>query len=173
MISEESTHNPSPSDHQLLHIQLVDLDYMLRLREEELQELKYTAEHTKALQSRIEHHLYDIEQMQLHIGERQQRIHGAEKREAAMEEELLQTMRAEQSYHDIKIKYESTLAAIQDLKAELADTKGLYQQILQQQKKITELESRVEILQLDNGFLKEELDELRSGQADLEKEQEN
>lgn len=170
-MSEESTNDESSSGNQLLHIQLVDLDYMLRLREEELEELKHTAAHAKALQSRIEHHLYDIEQMQLHIGDRQQQIHGAEKREAAMEEELLQTMRAEQAYHELKSKYESTLAAILDLKAELTDTKELYKQMLQQQKKITELESRLEILQLDNGFLKEELDELRSKHSHFEDEQ--
>ena len=162
MNEDHNTTIPPASGQQPLHIQLADLDYMLSLREEELEELRHTAEQARALQSRIEHHLYDIEQMQLHIGDRQQQMLGAEKREAAMEEELLQTMRAEQAYYDIKSKYESTLAAINDLKAQLTDSTLLYQHIQQQQKKITALESQVDMLQLDNGFLKEELEELRA-----------
>jgi predicted RNase H-like nuclease (RuvC/YqgF family) len=72
------------SENELLQIQLQDLNYMIEAREEELDMLRKTAAHAVQLQSRLDHNLFEIEQMQDMIGEKQREAQGALKREASL-----------------------------------------------------------------------------------------
>lgn len=83
------------SENELLQIQLQDLNYMIEAREEELDMLRKTAAHAVQLQSRLDHNLFEIEQMQEVIGEKQREAQGALKRESSLEAEMFQSIQME------------------------------------------------------------------------------
>lgn len=146
------------SDNELLQLQLQDLEYMIRLREEELDSLREAASLAVELQSRLDINLHEIAQMQQFIGSQQQQMEGVTKREANLETEMLQSVQTETAYYTIKEQFLSTQAALTDLHQQLADTTALYQQLSNLKSKVALLESSLAIAVLDNGFLKEELD---------------
>ncbi len=150
------------SDNELLQIQLQDLEYMIRLREEELESLREAAALAVELQSRLDINLHEIAQMREFIGHQQQQAAGATKREASLESEMFQSVQTETAYYTIKEQFTSTQAALADLHQQLAETTALYQQLSNLKSKVALLESSLAIALLDNGFLKEELDLYRN-----------
>ena len=140
-----------------LQFQLKDLEYLITLKEEELEDLKKASQHVAALQSKIDQNLYQFEQMQLHISDEQHKLKGALKREAAMEQELIDAIGMEKSYYEIKEEFISTKTALHDISEQMNEAVTIYQQLVSLKKKVAELESNLEIVNLDNQFLKEEL----------------
>jgi hypothetical protein len=104
-----------------------------------------------------------MEQFQLLVQEERKKNIGAAKRENALEEELIQSITIEKEYYTINEQLKSTLIELEDTNNQLTDAVGLYKKLKDMKKRITELESNLEILQLDNQFLKEELEQLKSG----------
>ena len=88
-------------------------------------------------------------------------LQGALKREASIEQELIDGIATEKSYYEIKEEFNSTKAALQDINEQMNEAATIYQQLVLMKKKVAELESNLEIANLDNQFLKEELDKLR------------
>lgn len=140
-----------------LQFQLKDLEYLIQLKEEELADLKKASQHVAELQSKIDQNLYQFEQMQLHISDEQHKLQGALKREASMEQELIDVIGIEKSYYEIKEEFISTKTALQDINEQMNEAASIYQQCISLKKKVTELESNLEIVNLDNQFLKVEL----------------
>ncbi len=149
------------SENELLQIQLQDVNEMIQVREEELQILRNTAAHAVLLQSRLDMNLDEFYQLQDHIGNQQQDAEGSAKREASLEEELMQSISMETEFYNIKDQFESTKAALMDVQSEMDTVASLYKQIAGLTTRVAELESSQEIAALENGFLKEELDELK------------
>lgn len=145
-------------------LQLQDLEYMIQLREEELQEMKASVNKLSELQSKIDNQLIAFEHLQNIIGNHQQKEIGFLKREASMEEEMLQSIEGESAFYQLQKKLESNEIEINKQMRELKEAVELYHEISDLQKKNTELESALEMANLDNQFLKEELEELRNRQ---------
>jgi len=152
------------SENELLQIQLQDITEMINIREEELEILRKKANYTVLLQSTLDGNLEQITQMQNLIGEHQRKVAGSAKREAAMEEEIIQQIGMEKEFYNIRDKYESSKAAIKDLDNELAETATMYRQLAASMSRIAELESSLEIAQLENKDLKEKLEKLTQPQ---------
>lgn len=144
-----------------LQFQLKDLEYLIQLKEEELADLKKASQHLAELQSKIDQNLYQFEQMQLHISDEQHKLMGALKREASMEQELIDAIEIEKSYYEIKEEFDSTKTALHDINEQMNEAASIYQQLVTFKKKVAELESNLEIVKLDNQFLKEELSQIK------------
>ncbi len=149
------------NENQALQLQLNDLEYMIQMREEELLYLKKTADSIAELQSRFDHNLYEFEQMQNHIGDQQQKAEGAARREIALEDEMIQTIQTETAYYELRDQFKSSKAAFDDINSQLEDMSLLYRELADLKSKVTELESNLEIANLDNQFLKEDLENYR------------
>jgi len=149
------------NENQALQLQLNDLEYMIQMREEELLYLKKTADSIAELQSRFDHNLYEFEQMQNHIGDQQQKAEGAARREIALEDEMIQTIQTETAYYELRDQFKSSKAAFDDINSQLEDMSLLYRELADLKSKVTELESNLEIANLDNQFLKEDLEKYR------------
>lgn len=149
------------SENELLQIQLQDVNEMIQVREEELEILRNTAAHAVLLQSRLDMNLDEFYSLQDVIGNQQQDAEGSAKREASLEEELMQSINMETEFYNIKDQFESTKAALMDVQSEMDTVASLYKQIAELTTRVAELESSHEIASMENGFLKEELDELR------------
>ena len=152
------------SDDQSYALQLQDLEYMIQLREEELMEMKASVIKFAELQSKLDSQLIAFEHLQNIIGNHQQKEVGFLKREASMEDEMLQSIEAESSFYQLQKKLESNAIEINKQMRELREAVELYHEISDLQKKNTALESALDIANLDNQFLKEELEELRNRQ---------
>ena len=148
------------SENELLQIQLDDITEMINIREEELAILRRKAAYTVELQSTLDGNLEEISQMQHFIGDQQKKMAGAAKREAAMENEIIQSLDMEKEFYNIKDKYTSAKAAITDLDNELAETSSLYRQLAASIARVAELESSLEIALMENDHLKERLEKL-------------
>lgn len=152
------------SDDNSYALQLQDLEYMIQLREEELQEMKASVIKLAELQSKIDNQLIAFEHLQNIIGNHQQKEIGFLKREASMEDEMLQSIEGESAFYQLQKKLESNEIEINKQMRELKEAVELYHEISDLQKKNTELESALEMANLDNQFLKEEIEELRKRQ---------
>ncbi len=149
------------NENQALQLQLQDLEYMIQMREEELVYLKKAADSVAELQSRFDHNLYEFEQMQNRIGDQQQKAEGAARREIALEDEMIQTIQTETAYYELRDQFKSSKAAFDDINSQLEDMSLLYRELADLKSKVTELESNLEIANLDNQFLKEDLEKYR------------
>jgi len=149
-------------ENEQLQFELNDLEYLINLREEELLMLKNKVASITELQSRYDQQLYHMEQMQQFVKEAQQKNIGAVKREIAMEEELIQSIAIEKEYYSLHEQLKSSMIALEDTNNQLSDAVGMYKKLKDMKNKIAALESSLEIAQLDNQFLKEELEEIKT-----------
>lgn len=148
-------------ENEELQFELKDLQYLIEVKEEELASLQSAAKQISELQSKLDIKLYEIEQIQQHLDDAQQKSAGALQRENALEEELIQNVAIEKSYYEIKDKYTTTKSALEDVYREMDEAGQLYKEVAQLNKRLAELESSLEIALLDNQFLKEELQQYR------------
>ncbi|MEP7163264.1 MAG: hypothetical protein ABI741_01145 [Ferruginibacter sp.] len=148
------------SENELLQIQLADITEMINIREEELGILRKKAAYSVELKSTLDGNLEEFSQMQYHIGDQQRKMDGAAKREAAMENEIIQSLDVEKEFYNIRDKYESARAAITDLDNELAETSSMYRQLAASIARVAELESSLEIALMENDHLKQKIESL-------------
>ena len=148
------------SENELLKIQLNDISEMINIREEEVDILRKKAANSVLLQSTLEGNLNQIAQMQLLIGEEQRKAAGAARRETAMEDEVIRSIEMEKSYYTLQEQLDSNKAALIDLDNELAETASLYRQLSESMSRVAELESSLEMIQLENMRLKDKLEKL-------------
>lgn len=149
------------SENELLQIQLQDVNDMIRVREEELEILRRTAAHAVELQSRLDINLDEFYQMQDHIGNQQDYQEGAARREASLENELLQSIQMETELYNIRDELASSKAALADINNEIDIIPSMYKELAMRKTQVAELVSKLEIADLENGFLKEEVEKFR------------
>jgi hypothetical protein len=109
-----------------------------------------------------------MEQMQHFVKEEQRKNIGAVKRENAMEEELIQSIAIEKEYYHLHEQLKSSIIALEDTNNQLSDAVGMYKKLKDMKNKIAALESSLEIAQLDNQFLKQELEEIKSARMKID-----
>jgi hypothetical protein len=144
------------SDNALLHVQLFDLTELIQIREEELEILRTKAAQVAALQSNLDENIYQLEQMQLFLGDQEREVAGANRRELSMETEMLESLQMEKDYYTLSDKLKSTRAALEDVSEQFAEASALFREVATLKSTIAELESKLEIESLDNQFLREE-----------------
>ena len=144
------------SDNALLHVQLNDLTELIQIREEELEILRTKAAQVAALQSNLDENIYQLEQMQLFLGDQEREVAGANRRELSMETEMLESLQMEKDYYTLSDKLKSTRAALEDVSEQFAEASALFREVATLKSTIAELESKLEIESLDNQFLREE-----------------
>jgi len=149
-------------ENEQLQFERNDLEYLINLREEELMMLKNKVASISELQSKYDQQLYHMEQMQHFVKEEQRKNIGAVKRENAVEEELIQSIAIEKEYYSLQEQLKSSMIALEDTNNQLSDAVGMYKKLNDMKNKIASLESSLEIAQLDNQFLKEELEEIKA-----------
>jgi len=154
-------------ENEQLQFELNDLEYLINLREEELLMLKNKVASLTELQSRYDQQLYHMEQLQGFVKEEQQKNIGALKRENAMEEELIQSIAIEKEYYNLHEQLKSSMIALEDTNNQLSDAVGMYKKLKDMKNRIVALESSLEIAQLDNQFLKEELEEIKAAEIKI------
>ena len=158
------------SENEFLQVQLADLNEMLAIREEELELLRNKSRKVVELQSTIENNLEEFSYMQHVIGKHQLKAEQNNRREAEMEKELLEGIRMEKEYYSIRDKYNSTATALLDVNHQLNEIPLMNRDLETANRKIAELESRLDILQEEKellqyevGKLKKQNDVLKSG----------
>ena len=96
-IMSEDFYQQLKKENEELHKDLVDLNYLIQLREEELAEMKNASRHIAEMHSKINLNLYEFEQMQNFIETEQRKIEGAKRREENLEQEILDSIKIEKS----------------------------------------------------------------------------
>jgi predicted Zn-dependent protease len=156
MLSEDLM-NQLRKENEQLRKELADLNYLIELREQELLEIKNATQSIAELKSNLERNLIEFEQMQQQIELNQRKVDGAERRTISIEDEMIESMKIEQSYYQIQSAYNSNKAALEILHESLNELSDLHKEIAALKSKNTSLESSLEIALLENGFLKEDL----------------
>gem|GEM_PF-2344158 len=160
MLSEQEI-KTLKEENESLKKQLDEISYIISIREDELNILREKLGELAELRSELDVNLDQIAQMQLFLNEHQRKTEGAFKREAALEDELVESIEMEKSFYNIRDKYESSRAAIKDMDAELGDALLMYKQLGDANSKIARLESMMEILQMENENLKLDIKDLK------------
>jgi predicted nucleic acid-binding Zn-ribbon protein len=132
-------------ENQELRKEIAELNYLLELKEEELNDAKTAVENINLLKSKLEDQLYAFEQMQLHLEDQQRKTQGLSKREAALEEEVISSISMEKSYYELLNELSSMKAALADANDKLEEIPLLY-------KEHSKLKSRIAALESDLGF---------------------
>lgn len=149
------------SENEFLQVQLADANEMLSLREKELEMLRATALQATELKSTIENNLEELSYLQHLLGKNQQKLEGSGKREAAMEEELLLGIRMEKEYYNLKEKLNSSSAQIEDISQQLNETATVFKELRDAKKKITAMQSSLDIANEEKELLQHEMQKLK------------
>ncbi|MEO6584288.1 MAG: hypothetical protein ABIO05_08175 [Ferruginibacter sp.] len=168
MLSEEQI-KKLQAENDLLHLQLQDVNYIISIREEELEILRAKAKSAISLKSELEGTFHEIDQMQNTLGKKEQLLAGAAKREAAMEDEIIQGINIERSYYDLQDKFTSVSAAFNDTDEQLSQTVRVYKTLADAQRRIAELESMYEIEQEEKELAQYEVEKLKKQMLVLHK----
>jgi chromosome segregation ATPase len=150
------------SENAELQAQLTDLNYLIISREEELELLRAKLSALAALQSKLDSQLLENDLLQDMLSDKDAEITGANKREASMEKELLQGMEMEKDYYNLRDQLNSTKAALDDMSEQFTEAAALYREVARLSSQVAELESNLEIAEMDNGFLKDELNKFQA-----------
>ncbi len=149
------------SENEYLQLQLQDVNYMLSIREDELEILREKAKQAVQMKSTLEGNYNELAQMQAIIGKTQQKAFGAAKREAATEDELIQSVQIEKAYYTTKQELASVSAAFNDVDSKFAEASNVYKELEDAKRKIAELESLNDIFKEEKEFLAYELEKLK------------
>ena len=149
------------SENEFLQVQLQDVNEMIAIREEELGILRDKAKKAIETKSQLESVYEEITYMQNLIGKQQQKAEGAASREMSMEDEMLESMRLEKEYYTIRDQYQSASTALNDIKIQLGEASLVYKKLHDAQKKIAELESKLDISSEQNELLQYEIQKLK------------
>jgi hypothetical protein len=143
-------------ENEQLHKELLDLNYLIELREEELLEIRKASQSIAELKSKLERNLYEFEQMQQQIETNQRKLTGAQRIAVSMEDEMMESIKIEKEYYQIKEEYNSNKIALESLNENLKELTDLYKEIASLKSKNSALESNLEIALMEINFLKED-----------------
>lgn len=160
MLSEEQI-SKLKNENEFLQVQMQDINEMIAIREEELDILRRKANEAVETSSRLEGAYEELSYMQNVIGKHQQKAEGAERREASMEDEIIESIRMEKEYYEINKQFTSVNTALTDLNSQLQDAGTIYKQLADASRRIAELESKLDIATEEKDLLNYELTKLR------------
>lgn len=150
------------SENELLRLQLEDVNQMISVREEELELLQLKAQEAKALKSRMDANLLEIEQMQNHLGHCQQTNEGKDELMAQLEEDLYQSVKEQQKSREQLKEFASVQANLLDTTRELDEAASVYKKLQQAKAQLAAAQSELEMARLEISNLAEQLSEARA-----------
>ena len=148
-----------------LQQELQEVNYILEIKEQEIAELKKIAATTTEMRSLLDTRLDELEMMQNHIGNQQQRAEGAEDRELELQQELTAAIQLQHQYNDLFQQYTYVNTQLTDVQEELAAVKKKNKMLQQIAVQVGELESTLENLTLERDELKNKVYTLENEQA--------
>ena len=83
-----------------------------------------------------------------------------------MEDELLQGIRMEKEYYNLREKLDSSIAQIEDISQQLDETANIFKELRDAKKKITELQSNLDIAHEEKELLQYELRKIKNQQSE-------
>ena len=153
------------NENELVKVQLGDLDYMIQVREEELEMLRKKALEAIELKSMLDNRLLELEQLQNNLLDYRRREDGSINRERVTEEEILLSINIEKEYYVLREKLISTRSELEYVQSELADKKDLHSKIEELEKKFATLESKLGMAEHERDAFKEELELIKIRQS--------
>ncbi len=150
------------SENELLQIQLNDVNYMIQVREEELDLLRERAKEAAAMQSKLDNNLNEFDQMQRSIGDVQQKSSGTFERLEEMENELYASVKEQIKYAESLKEFNSLEANLLDTNNELQEAAAVYRKMAEMKTKLASSQSNLEIATMEIESLKAELDEVKA-----------
>ena len=130
----------------LLQSQLNDLEYLIEMREEELNELKSSTQTLAELRSMLESNEIDREDLQIKVTDFQQKYHAILNREEAMENELVQYIEQEKSVVDWEKKNQTLQTELEIVLDELTAARKEIEELTAFRSQVAELQSKIEML---------------------------
>ena len=155
------------AENNRLRKEMDELEFLIEMKEEELGELKSVAKEWAVLHSKMDENKVELELLKMKMLEEQQKTAGAHKRERALEEEIIYGIETEKSYYELREQYQSSLNTIEIQQEELKITPALMKELNSLRNKLAEAMSELELLQLDNQYLREDLQAMQSNQPDF------
>jgi len=150
-----------------LRKEMDELEFLIEMKEEELGELKQIATEWAALHSKLDENKIELERLKYKMLEEQQKMEGAHKREMSLEEEIIYSIETEKNYYELKEQYQSSLNTIEIQQEELKSTPSLIKEVNSLRDKLAEAMSEIELLQLDNQYLREDLKDWQNREPNL------
>ncbi len=150
------------SENELLHIQLEDVNMMIKVREEELSLLRQRASEATAMQSRLDNNLNEFEQMQHSIGTYQQKNDGHYRRLQEIENELYESVKEQLKYAQTLKEFNSMEANLHDTNNELQEASAVYKKMAQVKNILAQTNSNLEIAMIEIQSLKQQLAEVKA-----------
>ena len=137
------------AENELLILQLEDVNEIIKHREAELDLLRETALKATQMQSRLDMNLFEFEQMQNNLGDKQQEAVGTNERLESLEKELYDSIKMERSYLNMLDEKTSLQANLLDTTSELEEAAALYKKVLELRRELTKTKSELEIAKLE------------------------
>lgn len=150
-----------------LQKEMEELEFLIEMKEEELDELKQAAAQIAFLQSNLTKNLEELDIVKYNMREAQEKLKGAQKRENALEEEIIYSIETEKNYYELKEEYQASLNTIEIQQEELKTTPSLVIEMKNLRSRLAEAMSEIELLQLDNQYLREDLQQLQNRPPDF------
>jgi predicted nucleic acid-binding Zn-ribbon protein len=129
-----------------LQAQLNDLEYLIQVREEELQTLRGSSHLIAEMRSQLETNALSQEQLQLLVSEFQQKYDAIRNREETMENELVDHIENEKNVDDWVKKNKSLQTELDIVLDELEQAKQEIQSLTLFKDQVVELQSKLEML---------------------------
>jgi len=155
------------NENELVKVQLGDLDYMIQVREEELEMLRKKALEAIELKSMLDNRLLELEQLQINLLDYRRREDGSINREKITEEEILLSINIEKEYYVLTEKLTSARSELEYVQSELADKKDLHLKIERLEKEVAMLESKLGMAEHERDAFKEELELIKIRQPGI------
>ncbi|MEN9964722.1 MAG: hypothetical protein RL582_1817 [Bacteroidota bacterium] len=130
----------------LLQSQLNDLEYLIEMREEELNDLKSSTQRLAEMRSMLESNQIDREDLQIKETDFQQKYQAILNREEAMENELVQYIEQEKSVVDWEKKNQSLQTELEIVLDELTAARKEIEELTAFRSQVVELQSKIEML---------------------------
>ncbi len=137
--------------------QLEELVYLLEIKEEHIELLEKKANAAAELQSLLEEGAIEKQSLQHKADDQQKRSFGVRSLKNELEEELINALQMEKSYLALQQSHFHITNELLVLQAEIKELSELNHGLLKELEKLTELQSRIEIIQAENNNLKQRL----------------
>lgn len=154
-------------ENEQLQRELKELEYLIEMKEEELLELKQAVASISEIQSRLSMNMDEVDMIREKMTRQKELILAAQKREHALEEEIIYSIETEKNYYELKEEYQCVMNMLETQQEELKTTPAMVKELADLRSKLTEALSEIELLQLDNQYLREDLQSLQNRQPDF------
>ena len=137
--------------------QLEEANYLLEVKEEHIALLEKKAAMAGQLQSRLEGESIETKSLRLQMEEQQKKAAGTRTLKNELEEELILSLQTEKKYLALQEKHFHTNNELTALQSEITELSNLNKELLKELERMGELQSRIQMMQIENNELKARL----------------